>query len=120
MSKEIEEKLDKIPVINWLVRLLKNIRLPGFEGLSIYDLIEMYIRGIVEGALSTRASSIAFSLFLALFPLLIFMLTLVPFLISIFSLHNTGFDENFPAFLESFLPTATGDYFEQIYQQIKD
>ncbi len=69
MSKEIEEKLDKIPVINWLVRLLKNIRLPGFEGLSIYDLIEMYIRGIVEGALSTRASSIAFSLFLALFPL---------------------------------------------------
>lgn len=120
MSQEIEEKLDKIPILNWLVRLLKRIRLPGFEGLSIYDLIEMYIRGIVEGALSTRASSIAFSLFLALFPLLIFMLTLVPFLISIFNLKSTGFDENFPAFLESFLPTATGDYFEQIYQQIKD
>lgn len=120
MSREIEEKLDKIPVLNWLVRLLKNIRLPGFEGLSIYDLIEMYVRGIVEGALSTRASAIAFSLFLALFPLLIFMLTLVPWLIELFTLQNTNFDANFPAFLESFLPTATSDYFEDIFQQIKD
>ena len=95
MSKEIEERLDKIPVINWLVRLLKNIRLPGFEGLSIYDLFEMYIVGVVEGALSTRASSIAFSLFLALFPLLIFMVTLVPVIFNSFDLQNLyGFYEN--------------------------
>jgi membrane protein len=120
MSYDIEKKLDGIPVINWLYRILKEIRLPGFEGLSIYDLTEMYIMGVVRGALSSRASSIAFSLFLALFPLLIFMLTLVPFLISFFSLENTDFDANFPAFLESFLPTATSDYFEEIYQQIKD
>lgn len=119
MSKEIEAKLDKIPIVNWVVRLLKNIRLPGFEGLSIYDLIEMYIRGIVEGALSSRASSIAFSLFLALFPLLIFIFTLVPWLIQFFSFENSTFDADFPVFLESFLPTATGDYFQEIYQQIK-
>lgn len=120
MSKEIEEKLDKIPIINWLVRLLKNIRLPGFEGLSVYDLIEMYIVGIVEGALSTRASSIAFSLFLALFPLLIFMVTLVPWIIDLFSLESTNFNDEFPLFLESFLPTATGDYFGEIFLQIKN
>lgn len=120
MSKEVEEKLEKIPIVNWVVRLLKKIKLPGFEGLSIYDLIEMYIWGVVEGALSTRASAIAFSIFLALFPLLIFMLTLVPFLITFFSLDNTNFDADFPVFLESFLPSATGDYFEGIYQQIKN
>ncbi len=120
MSAEIEERIAKIPVINWLAALLKKIKLPAFEGLSAYDLIEMYILGIVEGALSTRASSIAFSLFLALFPLLIFMVTLVPFIIDIFSLENTDFDSEFPMFLESFLPTATGDYFEGIFQQIKD
>lgn len=120
MSVEIEKRLEKIPLINWLVRLLKNIRLPGFEGLSIYDLIEMYIRGIVQGALSTRASAIAFSLFLALFPLLIFMVTLVPFLVSYISLENANFDAEFLSFLESFLPNATGDYFGEIFQQIKD
>ncbi|MFS4418342.1 YihY/virulence factor BrkB family protein [Maribacter sp. 2307ULW6-5] len=120
MSREIEDKLKGIPVVNWVVRALKQIKLPGFEGLSIYDLAEMYVFGIVQGALSSRAGSIAFSLFLALFPLLIFMLTLVPFVISFFNLQNTDFDANFPAFLESFLPAATSDYFEQIYQQIKD
>lgn len=120
MSADIEERIAKIPVINWLAVLLKKIKLPGFEGLSVYDLIEMYILGVVEGALSTRASSIAFSLFLALFPLLIFMVTLVPFLLDTFSLDNTNFETEFPLFLESFLPSATGDYFEGIYQQIKD
>ncbi len=120
MSAEIEERLDKIPVINWIAAALKKIKLPAFEGLSIYDLIEMYIVGVVEGALSTRASSIAFSLFLALFPLLIFMVTLVPFIINIFNLENTNFDSEFPQFLESFLPNATGEYFGEIFQQIKD
>ncbi len=120
MSVEIEERIAKIPVINWLATLLKKIKLPGFEGLSAYDLIEMYILGIVEGALSTRASSIAFSLFLALFPLLIFMVTLVPFIINTFNLEGTDFNKEFPLFLESFLPSATGDYFEQIFQQIKN
>ncbi|MGB5782505.1 MAG: ribonuclease BN, partial [Eudoraea sp.] len=61
MSEEIERKLEKIPIVNWVVRILKKIKLPAFEGLSLYDLVEMYIIGIVQGALSTRASSIAFS-----------------------------------------------------------
>ena len=118
MSLEIEERLEKIPVINWLVRLLKNIRLPGFEGLSIYDLTEMYILGIIQGTLSTRASAIAFSLFMAIFPLLIFMLTLVPYLLEFVALQNQNFDTDFLSFLESFLPTATGEYFGEVFQQI--
>ncbi len=120
MSIEIEEKLDKIPVINWIVRFLKKIKLATFEGLSFYDLIEMYLLGIINGTVSSRASSIAFSLFMALFPLLIFMVTLVPFLIPYVSVGNENFDAQFLLFLESFLPTATGDYFGDIYQQIKN
>ncbi len=119
MSKEIEENLEKVPIVKWLVTLLKRIKLPGFEGLSFYDLIEMYFLGIVRGALSTRASSIAFSLFMALFPLLIFLITLVPFVIPYVSIGNENFDYQFLSFLEAFLPRATGDYFSEIYQQIK-
>src|SRR6056297_419922 len=120
MSLEIEQRLEKIPIVNWFVRLLKNIRLPGFEGLSIYDLTEMYIVGIIQGTLSTRASEIAFSLFLALFPLLIFMVTLVPYLFEYVSIQNADFEGQFQLFLESFLPTATGEYFGEVFQQIKD
>lgn len=120
MSVAIEEQLEKIPVINWMVRVLKRIKLKAFEGLSLYDLIEMYLVGIVKGTLSSRASSIAFSIFLALFPLLIFLLTLVPFIIPYVSVGNENFDAQFLDFLESFLPSATSDYFGEIYQQIKD
>ena len=120
MSEAIEQQLEKIPVVNWLVRLLKKMKLKTFEGLSFYDLLEMYVMGIVKGAVSTRASSIAFSLFMALFPLLIFMVTLVPFIIPYVSVGNENFDAQFLMFLESFLPTATSDYFGDIYQQIKD
>ncbi|MEO1012993.1 MAG: YihY/virulence factor BrkB family protein [Bacteroidota bacterium] len=120
MSAEIEERIKKIPVINTLAAFLKRIKLPAFEGLSLYDLTEMYILGIFQGAVSTRASAIAFSLFMALFPLLIFMVTLVPFLVSYLSLGNADFDAEFLSFLESFLPSATGEYFGDIYQQIKD
>ena len=120
MSAEIEAKLDKIPIINWLVTFLKKVKLPAFEGLSLYDLIEMYILGIVQGALSSRASSIAFSLFMALFPLLIFLVSLVPIIVPYASVGNENFDAQFLLFLESFLPTATGEYFGDIYQQIKN
>ncbi|MGB5555363.1 MAG: YihY/virulence factor BrkB family protein [Flavobacteriaceae bacterium] len=118
MSKEIEAKIDKIPIVNWVAEFLKKIKLKAFEGLSLYDLIEMYFLGIVQGALSTRASAISFSLFMALFPLLIFLITLVPSLVPYISLEN--FDTRFPEFLESFLPAATSDYFENIYEQIKN
>ncbi len=120
MTKEVEDKLKKIPVINWIVVLLKKIKLVGLQGLSLYDLIEMYIIGIVQGALSTRASSISFSLFMALFPLIIFLLTLIPFIIPFVSVGNEDFDAQFLRFLETFLPSATGDYFGEIYTQIKD
>ncbi len=116
----IEAKLNKLPVIRQVFGLLKKIKLKAFEGLSMYDLLKMYVKGIVEGTLSTRASSIAFSLFMAIFPLLIFLITLIPFLIPFVSVGNENFDGQFMLFLESFLPDATGEYFTEIYQQIKD
>lgn len=120
MAISVRERLEKIPVINLLVKLLQKVKLPAFEGLSLYDLLEIYISGIVKGTLSTRASSIAFSLFMALFPLMIFFVTLIPFIVPYVSAGNEGFDAQFLLFLESFLPSATSEYFSDIYQQIKD
>lgn len=80
MSKEIEDKLEEIPIVNVLVKFGKKIKIPGLEGMSLYDLLEMYFIGIVEGALTTRAGGIAYSFFMAIFPFLLFVLTLIPFL----------------------------------------
>jgi len=120
MSLEIEKQLEKVPIVNWLVQILKKIKLLGFKGLYVYDLIEMYVVGILQGTLTTRASAIAFSLFMAIFPLLIFMVTLIPFLLDYISIQNSDFENQFQPFLESFLPSATGEYFGDVFQQIKD
>ncbi|WP_296636778.1 YihY/virulence factor BrkB family protein [Polaribacter sp.] len=79
MYKSEANRFDQIPVVNTLVRLGKKIKIPGLEGMSLLDVIEMYIIGIVEGALTTRASGIAFSFFMAIFPFLLFILTLIPY-----------------------------------------
>lgn len=105
MTKSIEDKLDKIPVINLIVRFFKQIRLPGFEGLSIYDLLELYVLGIVKGTLTTRASAIAFSFFTAIFPFLLFVIILIPII------PIEGFQDEFLDFLQSFLPPQTSDFF---------
>ena len=115
MTKPIEDKLDKIPILNLLVRLLKKIKLPGLEGLSLYDLMELYITGIVKGALTTRASAIAFSFFTAIFPFLLFILIVIPYI------PVENFQAEFLAFLESFLPPQTSDFFfKSIFENISD
>jgi membrane protein len=80
MSAPIEQKLDKIPVIRWIMRLLKTLKLPGLEGLTVYDLLEMYVLGLINGAVSIRASAVAFSFFMALFPFLLFIIILIPYI----------------------------------------
>ncbi|ALJ04334.1 ribonuclease BN [Pseudalgibacter alginicilyticus] len=113
MTKPIEDKLEKIPVIKLLVRFFKQIKLLGLEGLSFYDLLELYITGIVKGALTARASAIAFSFFMALFPFLLFVLIVIPYV------PIDDFKIEFLRFLESFLPPNTSDFFfENIFENI--
>ncbi|NCO63618.1 MAG: YihY/virulence factor BrkB family protein [Flavobacteriales bacterium] len=113
MTKPIEDKLSKIPIVNVLVKFLKKIKLLGLEGLSFYDLLELYIIGIVKGALTTRASAIAFSFFTALFPFLLFVLIVIPYV------PIDDFKIEFLRFLDSFLPPNTSEFFFQnIFENI--
>jgi membrane protein len=120
MNETLAEKLDGIPLVRWLVRLLKSIRLRAFEGMSMFDLIVLYVRGIIRGTLSIRASAIAFSLFMALFPLLIFLITLLPYLIPYVNIGDGNLEEQFLHFLENLLPRASGDYLNEIFVQLSE
>ena len=103
MSKSAEDKFDKIPVVNSLVKLGKKIKVPGLEGMSLFDVIEMYVIGIVEGALTTRASGIAYSFFMAIFPFLLFILTLIPYV------PIDGAQEGLLSIISDVLPPKTFD-----------
>jgi len=53
---------------------------PGFGGTSFKDVIRVFWGGIRKGSLTTRASSIAFLIFLASLPSIIFFFSIIPFL----------------------------------------
>ena len=86
-------------MIEWLFGILKRIRIPGLEGMNLYDLLDMYISGIIKGALTSRAGSIAFSFFIALFPFALFVLTLIPFV------PIEGFQEDLMSFIFRVMPS---------------
>jgi membrane protein len=61
-------------------RNLSKIKPPFFDGLSVWDILSFFIRGIYQGAITSRAGSVSFSFFLALFPGIIFIFTLIAYL----------------------------------------
>ena len=63
-----------------LRRSAQNLKPPLLDGLSIYDIAKFFWKGLSQGSVNSRAASISFSFFLALFPGVIFLFTLIPFI----------------------------------------
>jgi len=92
--------------------ILKNISVPGFSGMNIYELIKLYWEGIFKGFITLRAGAIAYSFFMALFPFLLFTLSIIP-LVPI-----EGFQEDFIAFFHDVLPPKTREIVDGIIYDI--
>jgi membrane protein len=80
-----------MPVITkvkqWLIRISEKMKararlitLPLFDRVPLYDVGVFFYKGLVDGAISTRASAIAFNFILAIFPGIIFLFTLIPYI----------------------------------------
>ena len=77
MNKLID-KISNSSFIQTPVNLSKRLIIPGFDGLSTFEVLSFFIEGIQKNSLTTRASSLAFRFFLALFPSIIFLFSLIP------------------------------------------
>ena len=97
-----------MPIIGKLINFSKRTKLPGLEGLTLYELLRIYIAGIIEGAVNYKAGSIAFTFFMALFPFALFLLNLIPYI----PIEN--FQESFLLFVEQNVPPNTYDAIELI------
>lgn len=110
-QEAIKSRLRKIS--DWWKSRTKKLILPGLEGLSLYDLWIIYTGGIIKGTFSTRASSIAFSFFMAIFPFLLFILNLIPYITFI-----DDFQIKFLVFMNDLLPPETSEFFGPFLQDI--
>ncbi len=67
-----------------IIRWAQSIKPPGFGTLSMYSVIIFFIEEFLTGSLVNKASSLAYSFMLALFPATIFLFTLIPYI----PIHN--------------------------------
>ena len=88
-------------------RHLKKIHF-GQPNKNLYDVIRIFIQQLKKDDINERAGSMAFSYTIALFPLLLFLLNLVPYLQDFFPFITT---ENILGFVQTIIP-------EDLYQNI--
>lgn len=89
--------------LNPIKLLLNKLILPGFDGVSIYEILRFFFKGLVKGAITMRASAVAFNFFLAIFPTIIFVFTIIPYL------PIPNFNEMVFSLLQDVLPNSTYD-----------
>src|SRR4249920_196058 len=91
----------KYSFVKSLVNFSKKILLPGFEGWNIYDVLNFFFKHLNEREVQSRARSIAFSFFLALFPGIIFLFSLIPYI------PIKGFQDQLLLLIQDLMPPHT-------------
>ena len=84
-----------------LETVLRLVKFPGFGGVPLYDVLVYFVRGFTQVNLIDRAAAVAFYVFLAIFPTILFLFTLLPY----FPLQNVT--QNVLEALQSILPPGT-------------
>lgn len=78
------KKLKHIFLTSSFVQLIKRwssqIRLPGFEGMTLYDTFIFLFESFQKAQYGTRSAAISFKFFTAIFPSLVFLLSLIPYI----------------------------------------
>lgn len=86
---------------NKFISFIRKLILPGFKGIPLYDVIVFFIKGLSKGFITSRAAAISFSEFLAVFPAIIFIFTLIPYI----PINN--FQNSLLELIKNFTPTET-------------
>ncbi|MCQ2319573.1 MAG: YihY/virulence factor BrkB family protein [Bacteroidales bacterium] len=88
MIVEIEKIKKQLAKTNeWIISKLRLLILPGFQGMPLYDVLKYFLTGFTKGYIVDRGAAVAFYVFLAVFPTIIVLFTIIP-LLPIEGLHD--------------------------------
>lgn len=90
------------------VRWFYHVKVPLLGGVGLIQVVRFFIKQMQNEPLGMRASAIAFNLFLALFPSLIALLTLIPYV----PVNNLS--PEVLSFIQKLMPAAAADSIESI------
>lgn len=72
--------LRRFTFYRYIVECTKYIAFPGFRPLSFYTVAVFFFGELKQGTLANKASSLAYNFMLAIFPAIIFLFTLIPYI----------------------------------------
>ncbi len=80
MKGKILKYIEESGPFQALIDLLKRVKFGKYEGLTLYEVIKVFIDKITKDEIIDRANGVAFNFALSIFPAIIFLFTLTPYI----------------------------------------
>lgn len=109
----LHDKLLKLKIYSLFIEWTKVCVLPGFSPLPIYTVATFFFKEIAKDTLVDKASSLAYNFMLAIFPAIIFLFTLIPYIPK-----RIGFQEQLMSLFALVLPKNAYLAFETTLNEI--
>lgn len=80
IKEKIAKHIENNPILKEWQEKLMRFTLPGFDNVAVFDVLKFFLSEIQKDQIPTRARSISYSFFIAFFPGIIFLFTLLPYI----------------------------------------
>jgi membrane protein len=110
MLQQIQSFIQKNAVTTFIVKWAKGKTFSGFQGVSLFAVVRFLYTEVFRNPMTmTRANAIAFSFFMSLFPALLVLFSLIPFVITVLPIKQTDILNQIKDTLNEVMPNKTGD-----------
>ncbi len=89
-----------------LIGWLKKVRFKKYENVSLYKILKIFLKNLTDDEILDRANGVAYNFLLAIFPGIIFLFTLIPYVTPFFPEVNK---ESIMEFMGSQMPASMYD-----------
>ena len=86
-----------------IIAWMKKIRFKNHENVSLYKIVKIFLHNLNNDEILDRANGVAFNFILAIFPTIIFLFTLIPYVTRLYPEINT---ENIMQFIGDMMPPS--------------
>jgi membrane protein len=114
MKKKLVNYIVETPVYASVISWLKGFRFKRYEDVTMYEVVKVFIQKMSKDEIIERANAVAFNFTLAIFPGIIFLFNLTPYIHDVIPEVS---QENIMDFVSNFM---TADMYSTVYLTVED
>ncbi len=103
MKYSHKKRILKIPAARSVRSWLMKVKIKGSHHISLYKFSKIFLHNIEQDEIIDRANGVAYNFILAIFPTIIFLFTLIPYISEFFPTINS---DGIMLFLSDYMPTS--------------